>query len=101
MTNNTPQKLAIGLAAGYCLLVFLAHLPTILSPSDALNGIAVVLLTLPWSMIMVFVLDLIDPTLLDDPKAGFIGCLIGAVINAVLVYLGVFWVARSIIKSKR
>ena len=85
-----PHKLAIGLTAGYSFVVSV-YLLTLIRPSYAFDLIGIVVLTLPWSMFAVYILDTIDPTLLDNPNVGIIGLLIGAVINASAIYFGTCW----------
>lgn len=79
------HKLASGLAALYFVLVCLSALPLI-AQQDALDGIFLVFLTMPWSFGLIMVVDAINPALLDQSVVGGVITLIGALINGVLLF---------------
>ena len=55
---------------------------------DAFCGLATLLVTLPWSMLFIFILDAIDKTLFNSSLIpGTAVLIISAFINAVLIFL--------------
>ena len=83
MTSAFRPRRSVWIPALYLLLVALAlALPSLAGAPTA--GVAGVLLTLPWSLVAVPVLDAIDPKLMDR-GAGVALMALGAIVNALLL----------------
>ena len=100
MKQKKPHLFAAIFTGCYALLVFLAELPNHFPPHDALDGILVVVLCLPWVVFLTIILDAIDPTLVDNQTVMNVGMLVCATMNAVLIYLVTFWIVRAVTRAK-
>ncbi len=78
----------------YCIAVIFAYLPTLFPPHGALDGLGVVLLTLPWISLVIDVLDALDPEIIGHPLWGNLAVLICAGINASILYFATYWAVR-------
>lgn len=79
------HKLASGLAALYFVLVCLSALP-FMAQRDALDGVFLIFLTMPWSSWLITLVSTINPALLDHRVIGGLLTLIGALINGALLF---------------
>ena len=81
------RNLPVILTALYLILVVLGIIP-IFTGDDPLSGIFAVLLTAPWSMLLGNLL----PS--GSIAIGLLVVLVGAAINAAIIYFVVRWVVR-------
>ncbi|MCB0212116.1 MAG: hypothetical protein KDJ52_22425 [Anaerolineae bacterium] len=85
--NNLPITLVIV----YLVLVILSIIP-IFTSDDALSGIFAVILTAPWSALFG---NLLPSSVFDNTARGLLLIIIGAIINAALLYAFVRWLVRQ------
>lgn len=79
------KKLAIIVTSIYILGVLHA-IGLILSPqAESLSGIPAILLTLPWSMLLLSILNLISPAM-GTTEIGLLVVCSGAILNAMIIY---------------
>jgi hypothetical protein len=89
------QKIPPALVAVYLILVLLSTIP-IFTGDDPLDAIFLVVLTLPWSFSITPLVDAISPSLFDNVIIGVLIGLVGAAINAVLLYLISRWIVNRV-----
>ena len=85
------SKIPFVIVVVYLVLVLLATI-SIFTGDDPLDAIFLVVLTLPWSFLITPLVDAISPFLFDNLVVGVSIGLIGAGINAVLLYLLLSWI---------
>ncbi len=83
MTRHARWPMRLGLA--YAVLVGCALVLALLPNGDGTGGIFSALLALPWTLLGVFLLDAINPLLLDT--FGPVLAVAGGLLNAWLVYV--------------
>ena len=84
------SRIPLILVVAFLTLVNLATIPIFVG-DDALSGIFAVLLTQPWASLFS---GLLQESVEDDKVGGILLVGIGAVINAVLIYLCSNWIVR-------
>ena len=92
---NTSKRIPLIVVVVYFALVLLATIP-VFTGNDPLNAIFLVVLTLPWSFIITPLVDAISPSLFGNIIVGVLIALIGAAINALLLYLLTSWLVNKI-----
>ena len=93
--SNKSKKIPLIAVGVYLVLVLLATIP-VFTGDDPLGAIFLVLLVLPWSFLITPIVDSINPMLFDNIFVGVLVSLIGATINAVLLYLLTSWLVNKI-----
>lgn len=83
------------LAGLYALLGALSFVP-VFAGEDALSGILVVLLGLPWTPLLSRVLDTVSPALSGGLAVGVVLGAIGIAVNTVIVYVLSRWVVSRL-----
>ena len=89
------QKIPPVLVAIYLIVVLLSAI-LIFTGDDPLDAIFLVVLTLPWSFLITPLVDAISPSLFENVIIGVLIGLIGAAINAVLLYLISRWIVNRV-----
>jgi len=89
------QKIPPVLVAVYLILVLLSTIP-VFTGDDPLDAIFLVVLTLPWSFLITPLVDAISPLLFDNVILGVLIGLVGAAINAVLLYFISSWIVNRV-----
>ena len=84
--SNRSSRIPVIAVAVYLVLVLLSIIP-IFTGDDALDAIFLVMLTLPWSFFITPVVDTISPSPSGSIMVGLTMALVGAGLNAVLLYL--------------
>lgn len=80
-----PGKVVGAVLAGvYLLLVALSVVPGFLTAP--LSGMSGIMLTLPWSALMVTVVDTVEPSILDSVTAAVALLSLCAMVNAAVIY---------------
>jgi len=92
---NTSKRIPLIVVVVYFALVLLATIP-VFTGNDPLNAIFLVVLTLPWSFLITPLVDAISPSLFGNIIIGVLIALIGAAINALLLYLLTSWLVNKI-----
>jgi hypothetical protein len=87
------SKIPFVIVVVYLVLVLLATI-SIFTGDDPLDAILLVVLTLPWSFLITPLVDAISPSLFDNVVVGVSVGLVGAGINAVLLYLLLGWIVN-------
>ena len=95
LQSNKSKKIPLIVVAVYLILVLLATIP-VFTGDDPLDAVFLVLLVLPWSFLITPIVDSINPMLFDNIFVGVSVSLIGAAINAVLLYLLTSWLVNKI-----
>ena len=94
MKNKKSHVCARVVVILYGIAVFIAYLPTVLPPHGSLDGLGIVLLTMPWIGIVIDVLDSLNAEIIGHPVWGNAAILICAAINAFILYFATYWVVR-------
>ena len=92
---TSTNKIPLAVVAIYVLLVLLSIIP-VFTGDDPLDAIFLVVLTLPWSFLITPLVDAINPSMFDNIIVGVTIGLIGAVINAVLLYKLSGWILNVV-----
>ncbi|MCB9077835.1 MAG: hypothetical protein H6631_09605 [Anaerolineaceae bacterium] len=90
---NAINKIPLIVVIVYLVLVMLSIIP-IFTGDDALSGIFAIILTAPWSALLG---NLLPGAMFDNPAAGLLLLLIGAAINAAVLYFVVRWLVRRFV----
>ena len=93
LKSNAINKLPIILVIVYLVLVILSIIPIFIG-DDALSAIFAVVLTAPWSALLG---NLLPSSVFDNTAGGLILIIIGAIINATLLYTLTRWLIRQFV----
>ena len=89
------KKIPAILAGVYGALVLLSIVP-IFTEEDALSGVILIVLGLPWTALMTRAVDAINPNAFDNVAGGFALGLAGCAINAAVIYFVAKWVVGKL-----
>ncbi|MCB0166541.1 MAG: hypothetical protein KDI79_20100 [Anaerolineae bacterium] len=91
--TNTINKIPFIVVIVYLALVILSIIP-IFTGDGPLSGIFAIVLTAPWSALLG---NLLPSSMFDNTAGGLLLIIIGAVINAALLYVIVRWLVRQFV----
>jgi len=87
MSDFLKSKLGMFLTGIYVLLIFYAILEVIGSPPHSMNGLAFLILTAPWSFLLLFLFDSLKIVTKENYLLLYLSIIVGGVINASILYL--------------
>jgi hypothetical protein len=103
MKISKPNIAGLVVAGAYAILVFLAWLPMLLPPADALEGLGALILTLPTSMFLGKAVDAVSIATTSYSASGNVHTavlLFSAALNAAVLYFAAWGIVRFMTEKR-
>ena len=103
MKISKPHIAGLVLAGAYAILVFLAWLPMLLPPAEALEGVGALILTMPTSMFLGKAADAISIATTSYSASGNVHTVVllfSAALNAAILYFAAWGIVRFMMEKR-
>jgi len=103
MNISKPNIAGLILAGAYAILVFLAWLPMLVPPAEALDGLGALILTMPTSMLLGKAVDAVAIATTSYSASGNVHTavlLFSAALNAAVLYFAAWGIVRFMTEKR-